>query len=91
LLAEVAGDANEIVRGALGDGVTAVALGIWPPSAVERAAISNGSCGGRVRVAFGITVLLNRSLLGFSSGAGIGLAGAITRSFAGALFLLRLK
>jgi hypothetical protein len=35
----------------------------------ERAAISNGSWGGNVRVAFGMTVLLMRSLLGFSSGA----------------------
>jgi hypothetical protein len=46
----------------------------------ERAAISNGSCGGNMRVAFGITVLLKRSLLGFSSGAN-GLGGATDRSF----------
>ncbi len=46
----------------------------------ERAAISNGSWGGNVRVAFGITVLLKRSLLGFSSGA-IGFAAGAGRSF----------
>jgi hypothetical protein len=41
----------------------------------ERAAIANGSWGGNVRVAFGITVLLKRSLLGFSSGVtGFGMA-----------------
>ena len=63
-------------------------FGIWPPSAVERAAISNGSCGGSVRVAFGITVLLNRSLLGFSIGGSTGLGGA---SFTATLPLLLLK
>jgi hypothetical protein len=46
----------------------------------ERAAISNGSWGGNVRVAFGITVLLKRSLLGFSSGA-TGFGAATDRSF----------
>jgi hypothetical protein len=56
-------------------------LGICPPSAVDRAAISNGSCGGNTRVEFGITVLLNRSLLGFSKGGKIGFAGATGFSF----------
>src|SRR5467141_3218325 len=74
------GGANEIVRFKPGNGATAVALAIWPPNAVERAAISNGSWGGRVRVAFGITVLLKRSLLGFSSGA-TGFGAATDRSF----------
>jgi hypothetical protein len=59
------------------DGATvAFTLGICPPSAVDRAASSNGSWGGITRVEFGITVLLNRSLLGFSSGGSVGLAGA---------------
>ena len=48
--------------------------------AEERAAISNGSWGASVRVAFGITVLLKRSLLGFSSGA-TGLGAALDDSF----------
>jgi hypothetical protein len=43
-----------------------------PAMAEERAAISKGSWGGSVRVAFGITVLLKRSLLGFSIGAAFG-------------------
>jgi len=65
--------------------------GICPPSAVDRAAISNGSCGGNTRVEFGITVLLNRSLLGFSSGGIVGFAGAACFTAPLPLPLLRLK
>src|SRR3954467_6431316 len=77
---------KEIVRAA-DCAIAGVAVGICPPSAVERAAISNGSCGGKVRVAFGMTVLLNRSLLGFSSGDNAGFAGAAALSFTAALSL----
>jgi len=43
--------------------------------------VSGCSCtAGNVRVAFGITVLLKRSLLGFSNGA-TGVASAAERSF----------
>jgi hypothetical protein len=42
-----------------------------------------------VRVAFGITVLLKRSLLGFSSGGGAGFAGATGAALASLLPLLK--
>src|SRR5664279_305927 len=65
-------------RGRAAVGADGPALGIETVAAGERAAISNGSWDGNVRVAFGITVLLKRSLLGLSSGA----TGAATgRSF----------
>src|SRR3954463_11436798 len=80
---------NATVRGPVGAG-TAM-LGIVPPSAVERDAISNGSCGATVRVEFGMTVFLKRSLLGFSSGGAAGLASAAGFSVAASLALLRLK
>ena len=84
----MAAGAKATVRNADDDGATA---GICPPSAVDRAAISNGSCGGNTRVEFGITVLLNRSLLGFSSGGIVGFAGAACFTAPLPLPLLRLK
>src|SRR5205814_542020 len=60
---------NPIVREAEAADATAPAPGTGPPLAGGRAAIANESWGGTARVAFGITVLLKRSLLGFSNGA----------------------
>ena len=76
---------NETVRGA----AVVATLGICTPRVVARAAISNGSWGANVRVAFGITVLLKRSLFGFSSGGNTGFGGAF--SVAAPLVLLLLK
>jgi hypothetical protein len=59
---------NAIVREAEDAGATAPVPGTGPPMADGRAAIANESWVGIVRVAFGITVLLKRSLLGFSKG-----------------------
>ena len=80
---------NATVRCPVGAG-TAM-LGMVPPRAVERDAISNGSCGAVVRVELGITVFLNRSLLGFSTGAGVGLAATAGFSTKVSLVLPRLK
>ncbi|MDQ6809638.1 MAG: hypothetical protein M3Z64_09485 [Verrucomicrobiota bacterium] len=74
---------NETVRGAAeGAGAVAFGAGAWDVDGAD--GIGAGSidrcpfkvCGATVRVAFGITVLLIRSLLGFSSGGG-GAGGAL--------------
>src|SRR5438046_4995110 len=59
---------NTIVREAEDADATAPAPGTGPPVAGGRAAIANDSWGDNARVAFGITVVLKRSLLGFSNG-----------------------
>src|SRR5437870_583343 len=59
---------NAIVREVEDADTTAPAPGICSPMADGRAAIANGSRAGNTRAAFGITVLLKRSLLGFSNG-----------------------